>query len=234
MEKYIIEETIMKDEDKINEINGKIRSLEITEHKDDECIISINQISKIEAQNENIPKSLCKIKIEIQSETILEFGFLIKFWIEQENFYCLIFNGHPIKNEIINNNKISIYFNNNLKIKPDYKKRYIKWFKDIGLDITVIEIIDEDNISKDSFLWDEDETDNNRLINSQIYTEQYLQGKKLVSTKGKIIRINKYEFIYSSNIGFDSSGCLIFLEKNNGILGIHKGNDEDKKENYGY
>ena len=83
-------------------------------------------------------------------------------------------------------------------------------------------------------MWDEDETDNNRLINSQIYIEQYLQGKKLVNTKGKIIRINKYEFIYSSNIGLDSSGCLIFLEKNNGILGIHKGNDEDKKENYGY
>ena len=132
MEKCIIEDKIMKDEDKINEINGKIRSLEITEQKDNECIISINQISKIEAQNENIPKSLCKIKIEIQSETILKFGFLFKFWIEQENFYCLIFNGHPIKNEIINNNKISIYFNNNLKIKPDYKKRYIKCFKDIG------------------------------------------------------------------------------------------------------
>ena len=178
MEKCIIEETIMKDQDKINEINGKIRSIEITEQKDDESIISINQISKIEAQNGGVPKSLCKIKIEIQSETILKFGFLFKFWIEQENFYCLIFNGHPIKNEIINNNKISIYFNNNLKIKPDYKKRYIKCFKDIGLDITVIEIIDEDNISKDSFLWDEDETDNNRLINSQIYIEQYLQGKK--------------------------------------------------------
>ena len=43
-----------------------------------------------------------------------------------------------------------------MKIKPDYKKRYIKCFKDIGPDITVIEIINEDNISKDSFLCGED------------------------------------------------------------------------------
>ena len=44
------------------------------------------------------------------------------------------------------------------------KKRYIKSFIDNGLNLSVTEIINEDNISKDYFLWDELETDNNRLI----------------------------------------------------------------------
>ena len=47
-----------------------------------------------------------------------------------------------------------------------------------------------------------------------------------------IIKINKYEFTYSTDIVYDASGSLILLENSNYILGIHKGNNEDKTENY--
>ena len=86
--------------------------------------------------------------------------------IEQECFYCLIFSGYENINKIINNNnKISLYFNGELKslnLKTEGKKRYIKCLIDIGLNINVIEIIDEDNISKGYFSWNEYETDNDR------------------------------------------------------------------------
>ena len=78
-------------------------------------------------------------------------------------FYCLISNEHVIKNDIIKNNNIIIYifYDNEFKyanIKLGNKKRYIKSFIDIELDITVVEILDEDNISKDYFLFPELET----------------------------------------------------------------------------
>ena len=46
----------------------------------------------------------------------------------------------------------------------------MKSFTDIGLDITVVEILDEDDISKDYFLYPEsEEYINNNLINNSIY-----------------------------------------------------------------
>ena len=42
------------------------------------------------------------------------------------------------------------------------------------------EIINEDNISKEYFLWDELETDNNRLINSEIYIPNISKGELIM------------------------------------------------------
>ena len=136
-------EVSMNDVNEINkiemELNKKFESLNIKEINEKEYIIKAYQISEIESNNENISKSICKIKIETNSETILGIGYLLKFWIHQELHYFLISNEHTIKKDIINN-----------------KKRYIKSF----IDLTVIEIINEDNISKDYFLLNELETDN--------------------------------------------------------------------------
>ena len=139
------------------ELNKKFESLNIKEINEKEYIIKVYQISEKESNNENISKSICKIKIETNSETILGIGCLLKFWIHQELYYFLISNEHTIKKDIINNNNIiSLYFNGELITSNiNNKKRYIKSFIDIGCDISVIEIINEDNISKDYFLWNE-------------------------------------------------------------------------------
>ena len=153
---------------------------------------------------QNISKSICKIKIETQPDTIIGAGFFLKFKMDKDIFYCLLTNENIIQKDIINNNyNINIYYDNEekeLNIKLDTTKRYIKSFKEENLDIAIVQILlDEDNISEDYFLWNDDEYDNNKLINSDIYILQYTQEKKLKKVKSKLSKINKYEFIFLSN-----------------------------------
>ena len=55
-------------------------------------------------------KSICKITIETKLEIIIGAGFLLKFYIDQEMFYCLVTNEYVIKNDIIQNNYNIIFF----------------------------------------------------------------------------------------------------------------------------
>ena len=57
----------------------------------------------LEKTDRNIAKSICKIKIETPLGTTYGTGFLLRFYIEQETFYCLISNEHLISEDIINN-----------------------------------------------------------------------------------------------------------------------------------
>ena len=177
---------IKKEIIQINEIK-KNESIKMTEIKNknnrikESIIKTSSPFEKLESYLSNVSKSICKIKIENKSEAIIGTGFLLKFIIDQEMFYCLISNEHVIKNEIIkNNNIIYIFYDNEFKcanIKLGNKKRYIKSFIDKELDITVVEILDEDNISKDYFLFPELEAMiNDRLINRWIYIPQYMKG----------------------------------------------------------
>ena len=105
-----------------SELNKKFESSNTKEINEKEYIIKIYQISEKESNNKNISKSICKIKIETNYETILGIGCLLKFWINQELYYFLISNEHTIKKDIINNNNIiSLYFN--VKFKK-FKKIY--------------------------------------------------------------------------------------------------------------
>jgi len=76
----------------------------------------------------DISKSICKIKIEAISETMIGTGFLLKFYINQEIFYCLVSNEKVIKNDIIQNNNNIIYISydnefKNTNIKLGNKKK---------------------------------------------------------------------------------------------------------------
>ena len=218
------------------------KDIKINENKNDrieECILKTMQTSspfeKIDRHLSNVSKSICKIKIG----NIIGTGFLLKFRIEQEMFYCLISNEHVIKNNIIQkiNIIINIIYNNEFKytkIKLGNNKRYIKSFIDIDLDITVIEILDEDNISKEYFLHPLLEIFVNiRLINSLIYIPQYASGRELVNARGTIKNINKHEFTHLANTEEGSSGSPIFLENSIFVIGIHKQGNKEKTENYG-
>ena len=149
-------------------------------------------------------KEICRINIEIREGLIIKgTGFILAFPIDLEFFYCLMSNNHVINNESIKNNQI-IYITyeefKSANIKLDKNKRYIKSFRDIELDITVVEILDEDNIDKYYFL--EPELDiplNNKLINKEIYIPQYIEGLKLLNAEGIIKHIDKYEFSHLAN-----------------------------------
>ena len=226
-----------------NEIMQKIESLEIdklnitNDDKKEEYLIKVWPFSNICSNNSNLFKSICKIQIESLSDTILGTGFLFKFVIAQENFYCLVSNENILKKDIINNNYIIHFFYNyevkSNNSKKNERKRYIKSFIDIGLDITIIEILEEDNIPKDYFLWNEVETNNDRLINSQIFIPELIQETKIINLKGKIIKINNYEFTHSISTSHDSSGYPIFISYSGYPIGIQKNKNGDKSENYG-
>ena len=163
-----------------------------------------------------LSKEICKIVIETEKGRKTGTGFILAILFELDSFYCLMTNDHIISDESINNNSIIYITYEEYKtacIKLDRNKRYIKSFKDKELDITVVEILDEDNISKDYYL--EPELDiplNNKLINKEIYIPQYIEGLKLKNAEGKIKDIFDYEFSHLANTQEGSSGSPIFLK----------------------
>ena len=56
----------------------------------------VSTFEEIDRQITKVSKSICKIEIETQLNTKKGTGFLIKFRIEQEDFYCLLSNQHVI------------------------------------------------------------------------------------------------------------------------------------------
>ena len=227
---------------KINKNDEIIKTKEIynTKIRIKESIVQSKgePFEKIDRQVMNVSKSVCKLKIKTRENNFyLGTGFFLKFWIDQECFYCLLSNEHLLLKEIIKDDTVVyIYYDNEYKVSSiilDPQKRYIKTFNEDNLDITAVEILEEDNISKDYFLWDELVNINNKLLNTQVYIPQYAKGKDLVYAKGKIIQINKYEFTHLANTEYGSSGSPIFLENSINVIGIHKNGSIDKTENYG-
>ena len=210
---------------KINNQNKQTETTEVIE----QCIIKTSFFETIDPNFTNVSKSICKIIIQTNgketTKKITGTGFLLKFWIVEDYFYCLMSNEHVITEDFIQKKSIiNISYDSEFKhrdIKLDEKERYIKSFKDNGLDITIVEIIEKDNISKDYFLIPEMDINNKRLINSQIYIPQYAGGKILTNGRGTINEIKQYYFIYSVPTEGGSSGSPIFLENTNKVIGMH-------------
>ena len=186
--------------------------------------------------SELLSNLICRISLEAQGKKIIGSGFILGLTIDLEGFLCLMTNDNIISNESINNhNIINLTFEGlkTEKIKLDSHRRYIQSFRNAGLDITVVEILDEDDISKKSFLSpDLDIQINDTLIDKEIFYPQYIiEEKKFKKGEGIIKDINKYEFSYSAETKRGSSGSPIFLEKNNKVIGIHKA-DIKNEENF--
>ena len=133
---------------------------------------------KLEPDSSKIlSNEICIIVIETKEGRIMGTGFFFVIAIDLESFYCLMTNDHVINNESIDNNNIIYikyeeYKTTNMKL--DKNKIYIKSFIDEGLDITVVQILEEDNIPKKYFLEPESVSIiNNNLINEEIYIPQY-------------------------------------------------------------
>ena len=131
----------------------------------------------------NVENALCTIRTVNQLEAR---GFLIKIEIAQEFFYCIMTNASTITQDMIDQQVvIDVGLNQTewdppfkrkwrvLKIKLDTNERYIKTFTNIGLDLTVVEIIiEEDKISFDDFLYNSNFTSKGRLIGYNVYIPQ--------------------------------------------------------------
>ena len=146
---------------------------------------------------------------------------------------------HIITNEIIENNRtIEIYYDNQknrIKIELNKNERFIKNFLDLNIDCTIVEILPNDNVNEDNFLIPNIDYSNNldNLKKKKIYIPQYPNGGNLSYSRGIIKNIKRYQFSYNASTLPGSSGSPIFLIQTTYVIGIHKGGDESKKENYG-
>jgi hypothetical protein len=209
----------------------------------DEIIERINEnkfqsspFGNITSDYYEISNSVCKIRIELKNGIIKGTGFFLEFIACGENFRCLISNEHVIQKNLIDvNTVIYILYDNEKKtasIKLNNQERYIKDFKDLKLDITVVEILKEDNIPNNYFLT-EGHIANDRLIDSEICILGYPEGGEIKMSKGNITKIDGYEFTHLASTEVSSSGSPIFMEKTGLVLGIHKQGHKTREENYG-
>ena len=106
-----------------------------------------NPLIQLDTNILNAIKSVCKIMTNTDEGT----GFLIKLFKDNKEFYCLMTNRHIIEKDVIETKqKIIIYFDTENELREiilDKDKRYIKEYGNINLDITIIEILKEDNIN---------------------------------------------------------------------------------------
>jgi len=150
----------------------------------------------------------------------------------------LITNYHVINPDIINED-IEIEIWNLKKMKLNLNNYNIKYFKE-RKDITVIEIKNSDEIYKDIKFLDYDKNYKNGYEiynNADVFSINHTLGKSVECEKGKIIKINDYEFDHNISTDNDSSGCPIILLNDNinliQVIGIHKNSDKSKKVNRG-
>ena len=91
-----------------------------------------------------ISKSI--VKLDYPNKTC--FGFLIKFFKEDKDFFCLLTAEENISKDVIEKKEpIKFFYDNESKIKKinlDSKERFIKNFKDIRINVTVVEILSSD------------------------------------------------------------------------------------------
>ena len=189
-----------------------------------------NPLNEIDYNLYNVIKSICKIITNQKEGT----GFLIKLYKNNNEFFCLITKEHIVtQNMIDTKQKIFVFYdteNKNKEIILDKNERYIKQYRNIKLDLTIIEILKKDNIKNKYFLLPY--IGDYNIINKNIYIVQF-PGGKLSYSKCKVLKIDNYEITHDASTSEGSSGSPIFLENSKGVIGIHKQGNNKKKINYG-
>ena len=190
----------------------------------------------------NVHKSICRVIIKTIYGTIKGFGFLLAIWIEQERFYCFMTNEFIIKKEFLYKDiNVELWNDNKLRFSPAIinlknEKRYQKSFTDIGLDLTVIEILDEDiRIINEAFLNDEPEEVLNYELNDDrnypIFLPTYPVSNDFLEARGRILELDKYGFKYGFEDVYGQPGCPVFLKLRVHVVAINK---NDRYANFIY
>lgn len=209
--------------------------------------IATNHAPQIpESAYSKLLNAIVRIEVEAGEGT----GFFLKFKRKEKFFFSLFTNYHVISQDLVNSCKtINVYYgikSNETKrqIKLDKTERFIKCFEK-PKDVTVIEILKNDNIPEDKYLLPDINYKNggfNIYSNSGFYLAGYpsvddiynqYEGERHVSS-GKIKNIfNNYEFEHNLDTRRGSSGSPICLISNKNVIGIHKSGSKKESINYG-
>ena len=120
------------------------------------------------------------------------------------------------------------------KFKLDKNERIIECFNDsINIDVTIIEIIEKDNIDDSYFLLLnlDYNIENESFINKEIQASQYFGRKYLSLEMGRITgrsSENDYIFYHNADTTLGSSGSPILLKEEKKVIAIHKGAKDNK------
>ena len=129
-----------------------------------------NPLIQLDTDMIDATKSVCRIMANEGDGT----GFLLKTFKDNKEFFCLISNEHVITKDMIEaKQKIIISYDKKNKTKEitlDKNKRFIKEYREKDLDITLIEILKEDDIKEKYFLLSHPRYNN--LIDKNVYIIQ--------------------------------------------------------------
>lgn len=202
--------------------------------------ISIEQTEKILYQMKN-----CICKIYIKGNTGTGFFIKIPYKYKTNLLTVLITNNHVLNENELREQKALILYTNNTECKHIKIDNNRKLYSNELLDVTIIEIKEDDNIN--DFLELEDEIINNIdlnnediinyfiqvYINKSIYLLNYLKGETIHVSYGLISDINDNEIKHNCNTKEGSSGSPIISTKNNKVIGYHFGSSKQYEFNVG-
>ena len=185
----------------------------------------------------DVYKSICQIILPDNPNNILGTGFLMKLEKSNDPLLCLIIPNHIITQEMIDSKCIlDIYYynqNNKINICLDKNKRFIQDYKYIGINVTVIEILEEDDISQKFFLLPNLDylKGYERFKYDKINIIKVNKSSNVKFNIGMIININNdlNEFSYYSKQQCNFSGYPIFLKDSSKVLGILKNEMKNKE-----
>ena len=181
---------------------------------------------------EQMKSSVCKIHLGKINGT----GFFTKIPYKNQFLPVLITNHHVLgENDILPGKIITISLKNgeimkNIKIDSK-RKRYINEI----LDITIIELLEKDNINNflplnkhiiDRINFSQDDNSinssnffNNLFMKESVYILNYMGN--IFASYGLLNKIEESTITHKCKTGFGSSGSPILLLKTNTIIGIH-------------
>ena len=186
-----------------------------------------------------ISESICKI--EIPGITCATGFFIIVMDKNKNEHKFLITNYHVLPRDLIQKKKTIWVINNNGKkysIILNKKERLIIAL-DKPIDITSVEILEEDEINEIKYLEYDSNCMGNESINKEIVILQHPEGEELHLSSGTIENIfsTKYEFEHTLDTSSGSSGSPVILIENLKVIGIHKKgmiDSENKKGTFIY
>ena len=218
-----------------NENNSSINKSDRVNENDTKHAIHIS---------ESISDQLYDSIVRIENENTIGTGFFMKLNLNGKIKYFLFTCCHVLtQNDVANKKMIKLFYGKkreekNFSIKLDNKERFIICFPG-DKDVTVIEILEKDNIPKSKYLipdssykYGYDIYKKGRFILAGYPSDEIYQKERHISS-GEIKDIFDFEFSHSLDARNGSSGSPICLFSNTQVIGIHKQGDKKKPLNYG-